>query len=84
MNKIDQWIELLELIDSKGSINKASKEIGITFKALWKRLDNLKKAYPKLQIVYSEIGGNTRGGTYLTSSGRNLLNELKKEKHENS
>jgi molybdate transport system regulatory protein len=77
-NKIHQWIELLEAIDYSGSINKASKELGITYKSAWKRLDSLKGVYSDNTIVITEIGGNQRGGTYLTSYGRNLLNQLKK------
>ncbi len=72
-----EWVELLEAIDSVGSINKASKELGITYKTAWKRLNKLKECYSDLNIVYTEIGGNQRGGTYLTADGRLVLNLLK-------
>lgn len=76
---IIEWIELLEAIDYTGSINKASKEIGITYKTAWKRLHKLKEIYYNESIVQSEIGGNQRGGTYLTTFGRELLKKLKKK-----
>ena len=72
-----KWAELLEAIDSTGSINKASKELGITFKTAWSRLERLKNTYPDLHLVNTEIGGASRGGTYLTSQGRRLMHQLK-------
>lgn len=77
MNYNKKWAELLEAIDSTGSINKSSKDLGITFKTAWSRLERLKNTYPELHIVNTEIGGATRGGTYLTSQGRELLKKLK-------
>lgn len=74
-----KWIELLEAIDEAGSINKATSILGVTYKAVYKRLQSLKNAYPHLHLVNSEIGGIKRGGTYLTTDAYKLIEELKNE-----
>jgi molybdate transport system regulatory protein len=79
MNKnIKNYIELLEAIKLEGSINMASKIIGITYKTAWKRLNKLKCLHDD-EICVSYQGGNTRGGTYLTERGISILNEMKNE-----
>ena len=80
--KINFWIELLEAINSFGSIHQASKELAITYKTAWKRLNQLKEQHPNLILVESYIGGNDRGGTVLTSEGKRILMDLKLGKSE--
>lgn len=76
--KRQQWIKLLEAIIDTGSINKASKELAITYKSAWKQLEQLKILFEEKPIVVTEIGGNKRGGTYLTNEGFKIFEELKR------
>lgn len=76
MVKARQMFEVLEAVDGCGSINQASKELGITYRWCWIVLNKIKDKYGR-DIVISEIGGNNRGSTVLTEKGKKVLNLLK-------
>ena len=65
---------LLELIGKEGSIKKAAKAMGMSYKKAWDIIDRLnemgKKPYVSLQK-----GGEKGGGAVLTDAGKKLLNE---------
>ena len=68
---------LLKAIQKNGSISKAAKEIGVSYKFAW---DYIKKIETALgdKIVHTFKGGNIRGGATLTERGVELLNEYDK------
>ncbi len=74
---------LLRAIDSCGSINQAAKQLGLSYKSAWSIIERGNNKSPKT-LITSEIGGSKGGGTYLTPSGRILLNMFTKleEQHE--
>ena len=73
-SKNTKWshIELLELIDEYGSINKAATSMGMSYKAAWlavEAINNLSKE----PVVLRQTGGNQGGGTQLTGYGRRFV-----------
>ena len=79
MNNKKIYIEVLEAVQSEGSINAASKLIGVSFRGAHKRLEKLQKIYSEKPIIYSFNGGIKRGGTLLTSFGYEILKKLKSD-----
>ena len=64
--------ELLQLIGETGSISKAAKSMGMSYKKAWAMVDemNLKSNKP---LVVAQKGGTKGGGTELTDAGRKLV-----------
>jgi molybdate transport system regulatory protein len=66
----------LELIDRTGSINKAAKTLGMSYRALWGKLKTTEKA-----LGFKFIRSEGRAGSFLTPEGKQFLEnyrELKK------
>jgi molybdate transport system regulatory protein len=63
---------LLELIDKTGSITKAAKEIGMSYKAAWDAVDAMNNLSSE-PIVERVSGGKDGGGTRLTVKGHEIL-----------
>lgn len=72
--KNTRWshIELLELIDEYGSINKAASSMGMSYKAAWLAIDSINNM-SKEAFVARQTGGSQGGGTQLTSYGRRFV-----------
>lgn len=73
--------KLLEAIERTGSINKAAKEIGMTYKGGWEMIERANNLAPKA-LVATAIGGSHGGGTRLTATGSAMLalfNQLQQE-----
>jgi len=68
-------IRLLESIDTCGSINRAAKEIGISYKAAWEKIETLNNLSVQ-PLVLRQVGGSGGGGTVLTDEGRELLQKV--------
>src|SRR5688500_2979203 len=64
--------ELLELIDETGSISKAAKKMGMSYKKAWAMVDEMNAKASK-PYVTSQKGGHKGGGTALTASGKQML-----------
>ncbi|MEZ0322986.1 MAG: molybdenum-dependent transcriptional regulator [Hydrogenothermaceae bacterium] len=70
-------VELLKLIDKYGSILKAAKELGMSYKAAWDMVDAINNLSPKPVVVSLKSGG--RGGkTFLTDYGKKLVENYEK------
>ncbi len=70
-------MELLEHIDSTGSINKAAKSMKMSYKAAWSKL-KATEAHLETKIVIAD----KKEGTHLTREGRELLDKFKALKQE--
>lgn len=70
-------IKLLKLIESTGSLNKASKEMNISYQKAWKLVDTSNKA-AKMPLIETQVGGNKGGGTVLTPYGKLLIASFEK------
>lgn len=74
MNKNTKWshIELLELIDEYGSINKAAMHMGMSYKAAWLAVEAINNLSNE-PVVLRQTGGSQGGGTQLTGYGRRFV-----------
>jgi len=69
-------IALLKKIDELGSINKAAKATGISYKTAW-QLVNLINNLSETALVKRTTGGKDGGGTKLTTEGKNILKKYR-------
>lgn len=65
-------IELLERIDKTGSINAAAKEMKMSYKAAWERINGM-NALASQPLIERLTGGKGGGGTKLTPYARELI-----------
>lgn len=68
-------ILLLERIASCGSINRAAKDLGLSYKAAWEKIETLNNL-STTPLVIRQVGGSGGGGTVLTEEGRGLLEKV--------
>ena len=65
-------IKLLEKIDETGSMSKAAKEVGISYKAAWDAIDKMNNLADE-PLVMKVAGGRKGGGSTLTPYARELI-----------
>lgn len=68
----DPIINLLKAVDETGSINKAAKAIGLSYKATWERIETINNLSPT-PLISRQTGGSGGGGTVLTKDGEAFL-----------
>src|SRR3974390_2369175 len=69
-------IDLLEKIDQLGSISKAAKAVGISYKTAWDTV-NLINNLAETPLVERITGGKGGGGTNLTKEGKKLVGQFR-------
>jgi molybdate transport system regulatory protein len=69
-------IELLEAIDTQGSISAAAKQQGISYRSAWDAVDQMNNLWER-PLVTKRPGGAQGGGTCLTHAGRELIDEFR-------
>lgn len=67
-----QRVHLLEAIERHGSIQKAARELGLSYKAAWEAVNAMNNLCDQ-PLVLREVGGRRGGGSQLTHHGRNLV-----------
>lgn len=72
---------LLRLISKTGSITKAAKNMGMSYRHAWGILKDIEESLDE-KIIESTRGGKEGGGSKLTKTGKNLLSEYNKLKEE--
>jgi molybdate transport system regulatory protein len=65
-------IALLESIAEQGSITRAAKALGISYKAAWDAVDAMNNLTPT-PVVETTTGGRGGGGARLTDKGRRVI-----------
>lgn len=65
-------IDLLEAVAEHGSITKAAKAVGLSYKAAWDALNAVNNLLPRPAIL-SQTGGRHGGGAQLTEDGKALI-----------
>jgi molybdate transport system regulatory protein len=65
-------IELLRAIQACGSISKAAKQVGISYKTAWDRIDAMNNMSDE-PLVVRTAGGAHGGGTILTEFGERIV-----------
>ena len=68
-------IALLEQIGRLGSITKAAKAVGISYKTAWDQVDLMNNLADK-PLVARSVGGKGGGGTSLTQAGREVVQQF--------
>ena len=69
-------VELLERINTTGSIQSAAKEMKMSYKAAWDMVDSMNNLSDN-PLVKRVPGGKGKGGTMLTEEGKNLVSLYK-------
>ncbi|NLZ18138.1 MAG: TOBE domain-containing protein [Desulfobulbaceae bacterium] len=67
-----QVLQLLLAIQEHGSINRAAKSVGMSYKAAWERVEALNNLSVQ-DLVSRKTGGSGGGGTELTAEGLRFL-----------
>jgi len=70
-------IELLERIDKTGSIHAAAKEMKMSYKAAWERINGM-NALADQPLITRTTGGKGGGGTTLTPYAHELIATFKR------
>ncbi len=65
-------IRLLELIEAKGSISAAGREMGMSYRRAWLLVDSLNRCFRE-PVVAAQTGGAHGGGAVLTGLGRAVI-----------
>jgi len=63
---------LLEAIDAHGSINRAAKEVDISFRKAWGHIKAMEERLG-VKLVERQTGGRNGGGATLTDDARKFL-----------
>lgn len=76
-------IRLLEQVGELGSITKAGKAVGISYKTAWEQIEMLNNLSDQ-PLVVKTTGGRGGGGTQLTEAGKEVIlrYRLIQEEHE--
>ena len=66
-------VTLLKAIEDNGSLSKAAKSLGMSYKKAWSLIDavNTRSQQP---VITTSIGGKGGGGAQLTPYGKSLVN----------
>jgi molybdate transport system regulatory protein len=64
-------VNLLEEIDRSGSISKAARELGLSYRRAWTLVDTMNKSF-KSPLVEGSAGGKKGGGAHLTHLGKKI------------
>ena len=68
-------LELLTHIQALGSITKAARQMGMSYKRAWDLVSSL-NAQAARPLVQTQAGGKRGGGAELTPEGRQLIQEF--------
>ncbi|MDG6773683.1 winged helix-turn-helix domain-containing protein [Thiomicrorhabdus sp. ZW0627] len=69
-------IQLLENVARYGSINRAAKEMGMSYKKAWKLIEEMNNMSDRPLVVKAQ-GGKSGGGTSLTEEGESLIKRFR-------
>ncbi len=69
---------ILQAIKEEGSITKAAKKIGMSYKHVWSYLEKMNKILGKPVVKTYRGGRKGGGGTLITSWGEEILREYKR------
>lgn len=72
---------MLETIDRLGSMNKAAKELKMSYRALWGRIKSTEERLGA-KLLVKKPGGGKECGSLLTPEGHQLLKNYKRLREE--
>lgn len=65
-------VRLLKAVETTGSLSKAAKSLGMSYKKAWTLVDAVNKS-AKTPIIITSVGGKGGGGAELTAYGKTLI-----------
>jgi molybdate transport system regulatory protein len=65
-------VELLELIGKTGSISKAAREMGMSYKKAWEMVNRINEMAAEPFVVTS-IGGGEGGGSTISAGAKEMI-----------
>lgn len=65
-------VQLLKAIETEGSLSKAAKTLGLSYKKAWSLIDSVNKS-AKEPVTINSTGGKGGGGAELTAYGKKLI-----------
>jgi molybdate transport system regulatory protein len=71
---------LLEAIDTHGSINRAAREVDISFRKAWGYIKAMEDRLG-MKLVERQAGGKNGGGALLTDEARDMLRKYEVLEH---
>jgi molybdate transport system regulatory protein len=75
LDQIDAF--LLRRVGETNSLTQAAKEVGISYRNAWDRVNQMQKKLRR-PLVETKVGGKAGGSASLTEDGRQLLKEFRK------
>ena len=63
---------LLEKVDELGSLNKAAKELNMSYSKAWSIIHKAEREL-NLKLLETQIGGEEGGGSYLTDEAKRFI-----------
>lgn len=70
-------VELLRAVDEHGSITRAAKAFGMSYKAAWDAVNRMNEL-SRTPLIERAIGGKGGGSTHLTEHGRKMIDRYEK------
>jgi molybdate transport system regulatory protein len=70
-------MNILQAILDHGSINAAAKSLGMSYRAVWGKINDTEKRLGKTLLI-RQVGGEAGGGSELTPVGKNLVEKFRK------
>lgn len=65
-------IKILKAIASEGSVSKAAKSLGMSYKKAWNLVDSINKN-ASIPVIKTNTGGSGGGGTEITEYGLKMI-----------
>lgn len=65
-------VDLLEAIERCGSITRAAKDQGMSYRRAWLMVDEMNRAFAE-PVIDTAHGGSTGGGARLTATGKAII-----------
>ncbi|HET9108948.1 MAG TPA: hypothetical protein VFN79_17360 [Steroidobacteraceae bacterium] len=65
-------IRLLEAIGHTGSLSRAAREVGMSYRRAWLLIDSMNAGFDT-QVISATVGGSGGGGAALTAFGSELI-----------
>jgi molybdate transport system regulatory protein len=69
-------VRLLEAVGSTGSISKAGRSLGMSYRRAWLLIDDMNRCF-RHAVVHAKPGGSRGGGAVLTRFGSDLIRDYR-------
>ena len=69
-------VRLLEAIGATGSISRAGRALGMSYRRAWLLVDDMNRSF-RAAVVVTQGGGAKGGGAALTAFGRELIEKYR-------